>query len=99
MHVSSLGVIISTVEICLAQFDCNNKITNKALPGLGEFCQVIEPFQHEHNTRKPHHYLQITKQLQIMGNLSIIASILMHFLNQGTRYLDKTFLARSSIEI
>jgi len=79
MHVSSLGVIISTVEICLAQFECSNKITNKALPRLGEFCQVIEHFRHEHNTRKPHHYLQITKQFQIMGSLSIIASIFMHF--------------------
>jgi hypothetical protein len=83
MHVSSLRVIISIVEICLAQFDCNNKITNKALPRLGEFCQVIEPFQHEHNARKPHHYLQITKQLQIMCSLNIIVSILMHFKNQG----------------
>jgi hypothetical protein len=61
MHVGNLGVILSIVEIYLAQFDYNKKITNKALLGLGEFHQVIKPFQHEHNTRKPHHYLQITK--------------------------------------
>jgi hypothetical protein len=61
MHLSSLGIIVPTLDICLAQFDYNNKITNKSLLGFGEVIQVIEPFKHGHNTRKSHHYLQITK--------------------------------------
>jgi hypothetical protein len=61
------------------QFDYNNKIIDKALPRLGEFNQVNEPFQNGHNIIKPHHYLQITKKFQIMGSLSIITNILMDF--------------------
>ncbi len=61
MHLGSLGIIIPTLDICLAQFDYNNKITNKSLLGLGEVNQVIEPFEDGHNIRKSHHYLQITK--------------------------------------
>jgi hypothetical protein len=76
MHVNNLGVIVPTIEIYLAQFHYNNKIIDKTLPGLGKFNQVIEPFQHGHITRNPHHYLQITKQVQIMGNLSITTNIL-----------------------
>jgi len=34
-----------------------------------------------------------------MGSLNIIASILMYFKNQGIRYLNKTFLVGSNIEI
>jgi hypothetical protein len=78
MHVGNLGVIVSIIDICLAQFDYNNKIIDKALLRLGEFNQVVEPFQNGHNTIKPHHNLQITKQFQIMGNSSIIINILMH---------------------
>jgi hypothetical protein len=98
MHVNSLRVIIPTIEICLAQFCSNNKITNKTLSGLREFNQVIEPFQHGHNTRHPHHYLQIIKQFQIMGNLSITTNILIIFKTKA-QYLDITFLVGSSIEI
>jgi hypothetical protein len=83
MHVGSLGVIISIIDICLAQFDYSNKITEKTLLGLGKFSQIIEPFQNGHNIIKPHHYLQIIKQFQIMGNLSITTNILMHLQNQG----------------
>jgi hypothetical protein len=61
MHVGSLGIIVPTIDICLTQFDYNNKITNKSFLGLGEFNQIIEPIKHGHNIRKPHHYLQITK--------------------------------------
>jgi hypothetical protein len=79
MHVNSLGVIVPTIEIYLGQLHYNNKITDKTLPRLGEFNQVIEPFQNGHNTRNPHHYFQITKQLQIMGNLNITTNILIIF--------------------
>jgi hypothetical protein len=46
VHINNLKVIVPTIEIRLAQFHYNNKSTNKALPGLGEFNQIIEPFQH-----------------------------------------------------
>jgi hypothetical protein len=47
-----MGVIISIIEICLTQFDYSNKITNKSLLRLGEFNQVIKPFQNGHNIIK-----------------------------------------------
>jgi hypothetical protein len=78
MHVGNMGVIILIINTCLAQFDYNNKIIDKALPTLGEFNQVVEPFQNGRNIIKPHHYFQITKQFQIMGNLCIIINISMH---------------------
>jgi hypothetical protein len=96
MHVNSLGVIVPTIKICLAQFHYNNKITNKTLLGLGEFNQVIKPFQHGHNTKNPHHYLQITKPLQIMGNLSIITNILIIFKTKA-QYSNITLLVGSNI--
>jgi hypothetical protein len=48
MHVGSLGIIVPTINICLTQFDNNNKITNKSLLGLVEFNEIIEPFEHGH---------------------------------------------------
>jgi hypothetical protein len=98
MHVKSLRVIIPTIKICLVEFHYNNKIVDKTLPRLGEFNQVIEPFQHGHNTRNAHHYLQITKQLQIMGNLSITTNILI-ILKTKEQYSDITLLVGNNIEI
>jgi hypothetical protein len=95
MHLSNLELIVLTIEICLAKFHYNNKITNKTLLGLRKFNQVIQSFRHKHNTRKPHHYLQITKQFQIMGNLSITPNIL----KTKAQYSYRTFLVGNSIEI
>jgi hypothetical protein len=50
IHVGILGVDVQIVEICLAQLDCNNKITYKTLPKVGEFNKFIELFKHGHNT-------------------------------------------------
>jgi hypothetical protein len=60
-HVGILGVDVWIVDICLAQLDCNNKITYKALPKVGEFNHFIELFKHGHYTRNSQHYFQITK--------------------------------------
>jgi hypothetical protein len=50
---------------------------------LGEFDQFIQPFEHGHDAREAQHYLQVAKELQIMGNLCDNANI-MHLQNQGT---------------
>jgi hypothetical protein len=61
----------------------SNKITYKALSRFGEFYQLIQPHKQGHDTKEPKHYLQVTKQLQIVGNLINDAKILMHLQNQG----------------
>jgi hypothetical protein len=98
MHLSSFEFIVLIIEIYLTQFYYNNKITDKTLLGLGKLNRIIESFQHGHNTRKPHHYLQITKQFQIMGDLSILPTSWCIFKTKA-QYLYKTFLVWSSIEI
>jgi hypothetical protein len=82
-HVSILGFNVPIVQIYMTQLHSNNKITYKALSGLGEFYQLIQPHKQRHDTREPKHYLQITKQLQNVGNLINNANILMHLQNQG----------------
>jgi hypothetical protein len=66
----------------MTQLHSNNKITYKALSRLGEFYQLIQPHKQRHDIRKLKHYLQITKQFQIVGSLINNANILMHIQNQ-----------------
>jgi len=82
-HVNILGVSVPIIQIYVTQIHSNNKITYKALAGLGEFYQLIQPHKQRHDIKKPKHYLQIAKQLQIVGSLTNNANILMHIQNQG----------------
>lgn len=81
MHVSFLGIDEPIVKIYLTQLHNINKITYKAFLKLGLFYQFIKPFKKGHDTREPKHYLQGTKQLQIVNNLINNANILMYFQN------------------
>jgi hypothetical protein len=56
-HINILGVNVLVIEICLTLLHNNNKITYKALLGLGEFYQLIQPLKQVHDTREPKHYL------------------------------------------
>jgi hypothetical protein len=71
-HVGILGVDVWIVEICLAQFDCNNKITYKALPKVGEYNQLIGLFKHGHNTWNSQHYSKLQSNSKLWATWLIV---------------------------
>jgi uncharacterized protein YjbK len=62
-----MGLSVLVINICLTLLHNNNKVTYKTLLGLGEFYQLIQPLKQGHDTREPEHYLQVTKQFQIVS--------------------------------
>jgi len=63
-----MGLSVLVIDICLTQLHNNKKVTYKALLGLGKFYQLIQPLKQGHDIREPEHYLQVTKQLQIVSS-------------------------------
>jgi hypothetical protein len=78
IHLSILGVIVPTIQICMPLFHYSNNVTCKTLLRLGKFDQFILPFKHEHDVKEALHYFQVAKKLQIMGSLHDNVNIPMH---------------------